>query len=584
MRPVTRACGQIVRGRTATSLVACGTHTASYKVSLPLLRVRTNMMHIPLSQKHSSPKRPPSLASTANANAATSPSPSAPTSPPKGVKRIVSGLKRRISHTFLRGHRHHTSIDTHVLSHPSPLIVQDVDNDDHRSLLISPAPADAHPIPISVSVSQHPPPSVDTLTRSIAAGGLGKHSADCSDSSDATSNYSSGSSFGARGHRAESSDSGSFSYTSPRGLEAGPGDEPSTAPLPEIAESISSADPDPSALSPHSDPTAANQAGLVHELALFVPLPDDTESDFGVGQDDSFLLWGSEASISDIFREDRRSVESLYSRLPAIESLTAPVDQSVFEDDSSLEIPRERSLSDSLASIEFLTAPLESLVLFEDEVHFQISHDIQSDTVSTHLLLPAAGRVDLFGELTPQLYLSTPLPPSPSDSPSILPMEPQQLREPRTSTLDPQLTAPMGLPRAEPLFSPSANAGEPDVSVSDPSLRESEDTSEVPTFMLPEDTLSPSPTSAVEEVNLASAEPSTPSAPHSSNLNKSVPPTPPAARDEEEEALELYLSGLTLPTMFLPISNARYPVFSSLTWWLSKSLINYSSCTIRQAR
>ena len=55
--------------------------------------------------------------------------------------------------------------------------------------------------------------------------------------------------------------------------------------------------------------------------------------------------------------------------------------------------------------------------------------------------------------------------------------------------------------------------------------------------------------------------------------------------EDEEDAPELYLPGLTLPTMFLPIPNVRYPLFSSLTWWLSKSMINYSArCTVRQTR
>ncbi|KAH9852648.1 hypothetical protein C2E23DRAFT_730367 [Lenzites betulinus] len=116
----------------------------------------------------------------------------------------------------------------------------------------------------------------------------------------------------------------------------------------------------------------------------------------------------------------------------------------------------------------------------------------------------------------------------------------------------------MELPRAEPLLSPPAPVGEPEVP--DPFLREPEGSSdEVSVSALPEDTISPSATPAVEEVTLAAVEPSTP-IPRSPNVNKSVPPTPlPAASDDEdedeEEAPEFYLPGLTLPTMFLPIPN-----------------------------
>lgn len=47
------------------------------------------------------------------------------------------------------------------------------------------------------------------------------------------------------------------------------------------------------------------------------------------------------------------------------------------------------------------------------------------------------------------------------------------------------------------------------------------------------------------------------------DVNKTVPPTPPTPQtisddDEEEEPPELYLPGLILPTMFLPIPNVRF--------------------------
>ncbi|KAI0325892.1 hypothetical protein GY45DRAFT_175256 [Cubamyces sp. BRFM 1775] len=140
-----------------------------------------------------------------------------PSSPPqKGVKRIVSGLKRRISHTFLRGHRHHASDSEAPLLSPSPRLsgaslVPDVPSDDEPTQPL-PAPieistVEPHPIPIAISVSGQ---TADTLTRSIAAGGLGKHPTDFSDS-DATTSSDDSSSFNAgrrRGtHRTDGSDS-----------------------------------------------------------------------------------------------------------------------------------------------------------------------------------------------------------------------------------------------------------------------------------------------------------------------------------------------------------------------------------------
>lgn len=152
-------------------------------------------------------------------------------------------------------------------------------------------------------------------------------------------------------------------------------------------------------------------------------------------------------------------------------------------------------------------------------------------------------------------------------------MDSQQPQHPtgtelRTSTLDSQLTASMEVPREEPLFSPPAPIGEPDVP--DPFLKEPVDSEEESVSGTEEEGISPSATPAIEEVTLAPAEPATPSLSRSPNLNKSVPPTPllpPSDDEDEDEAPEFYLPGLTLPTMFLPIPNVRYPV-SYITRWL----------------
>lgn len=61
------------------------------------------------------------------------------------------------------------------------------------------------------------------------------------------------------------------------------------------------------------------------------------------------------------------------------------------------------------------------------------------------------------------------------------------------------------------------------------------------------------------------------------NVNKDVPPPPPQLdSSDEEDAPDLYLPGLVLPTMFLPIPNVRRPLSYLLMWWLPRGLL-YSS-------
>ena len=78
----------------------------------------------------------------------------------------------------------------------------------------------------------------------------------------------------------------------------------------------------------------------------------------------------------------------------------------------------------------------------------------------------------------------------------------------------------------------------------------------------------------------ASALTSTDAHPLSSPLhvNKPVPPAPTSeaaaptsdasSSSEEDEPPTLYISGLTVPTMFLPIPNVRISICYPLTWWL----------------
>jgi len=73
--------------------------------------------------------------------------------------------------------------------------------------------------------------------------------------------------------------------------------------------------------------------------------------------------------------------------------------------------------------------------------------------------------------------------------------------------------------------------------------------------------------------------PSSPTTPTllSPNRNKAVPPPPLSESDQEDEQPpELYLAGLVIPTMFLPIPNVRGSFSFQLTWWLSRSYMYYS--------
>lgn len=60
----------------------------------------------------------------------------------------------------------------------------------------------------------------------------------------------------------------------------------------------------------------------------------------------------------------------------------------------------------------------------------------------------------------------------------------------------------------------------------------------------------------------------------SPNVNKDVPPPPLSDIDDDsdDEAPEISLPGLVVPTVFLPIPNVRQSFLSNqLTWWLSRS-------------
>ena len=81
-----------------------------------------------------------------------------------------------------------------------------------------------------------------------------------------------------------------------------------------------------------------------------------------------------------------------------------------------------------------------------------------------------------------------------------------------------------------------------------------------------------------DEISLAQPPtPTTPITPLTPNVNKAVPPPPPPPDSDEDsdEAPDLYLPGLIIPTMFLPIPNVRRLSLSyHLMWWFSSKRIS----------
>ncbi|KAI0654039.1 hypothetical protein C8Q70DRAFT_1030630 [Cubamyces menziesii] len=434
------------------------------------------------------PARTPSSLSKSHS---TSP-PSSPS--PKGVKRIVSGLKRRISHTFLRGHRHHASdsdaqapLLSPRLSGSSTLPDRDVVSDDEAHQPLPPpieiSKAESHPIPIAISISGQ---TADTLTRSVAAGGLGKHPTDFSDSDATTSSDDSSSFNGGRrrgAHRTEGSDSsGSFSYTSPEEDCPAEQDAPITPPLPGIAEGEQSAEQlSPSALSPITEDAdrssiVALSARLPPTESLTAPIdtlvltedkatgPEEPETHNPSAIPSALVVLDDAPSVPhvdaldiprDAVEDDRRSTGTFGLPSPG----AAPIStDSLASPPEYVEHSRTRNLS--FASIESLTAPLETLVLDEEEAF--VSYPSHNSAPPTPPILPVAdsetiersrtislasiesltapletlvlfdeSRDDVSSEIEPShprapSPFSLPLPPSTPDSPLILPMDPLQ--------------------------------------------------------------------------------------------------------------------------------------------------------------
>ncbi|PIL25148.1 hypothetical protein GSI_13037 [Ganoderma sinense ZZ0214-1] len=443
----------------------------------------------------------------------------------KGVKRIVSGLRRRISSISLRGHRHHDHdhAPSAQLDPSSPLLL---------------VPGQPHPVTLPVSTrSGH---SIDTLVAlSLPGAGIVKHSRD------------------------DSSNTWSHSRTT-------------------------------------SEATSSSDAASFHEANSSLQ-PSVAGSSLSSSR-------RRVVSLPAFAGEAVKGVRSrLSKRFPPPQSLTAPLETLIVHENDSTS---SRSRKYSLASFESLTAPIESLVLTEEETSSASVLEVHTPIEPSQIPLPQSPaieprdipipdsipdspcilRMDPLGVSQPEpLELVQEVQATSSDVPTVLVEGEVPVEEPLTSTLDSQLSLSMEIPQDAPLVSPSVLVDEPEAPnpfIEDPDAHSSDEdasaASEEPRTGLVVE-------AAASEIELAPPEPElTPTTP---NVNKAMPPTPalPSDDEDEEDAPELYLPGLTLPTMFLPIPNVRYPLFSSLTWWFSKSAINYTfalhrSCTIRQTR
>lgn len=219
----------------------------------------------------------------------------------------------------------------------------------------------------------------------------------------------------------------------------------------------------------------------------------------------------------------------------------------------------------SLASLPAITTTIISPV-FPPHKHSRSSLS-SSDRMSEHSSFSSPG-TDSLSSHSPDVTLPIPdddqassTSSTPDDDPTTSPPSGLQLQEKQLSTHpDFESTRPIDTDVPDPFLvddqesiSSSGDSPAPPAS------------SELNISPAPEPTLS-TPPSPSQPVSLPSP-----------NVNKDVPPPPAETDSDESDAPDLYLSGLILPSMFLPIPNVRRsPSFNFLTWWLSRSLIYYN--------
>ncbi|TBU27304.1 hypothetical protein BD311DRAFT_665670 [Dichomitus squalens] len=493
---------------------------------MPSFHIRSRS-HPPVSPEPVRPATPQSTASR----------PSPPSSPEhemhlKGVKRIVSGLKRRISSISLRGHRHHDHDQSAEDARPS-------------SLLLDIIPGD-HPPPTTLPITPRSEPSIYTLD----TGAPRKAFEQPSEAEDSSSELHSRST-----SDATTSSAASFHEAHSEAHPLETGSSPSSPKQPHLALA-----PEEPAEQPVEELVEEKQSRSNDLSARFPPFESLT------------------APIESLSLKEEESISSERSRkysLPAFESLSAPIETLVLSED---EVGPALQAKDTLS--EALGIPLPASPVIEPwEIALPESPVIQPWEIA----LPESPVIQAWEIALPHLYLDLEPPPplvmdplgvsqpaSPEareDVPAVSVEHVALVEEPMTSTLDSELSSSMEVKRDTPLVSPPAPVGEPEVPnpfIEDPDASSSDDeTSDAPQG--PAQGLAEQ--FAASEIELAL--PVTPRTPVVPDLNKSVPPTPalPSDDEDEEEIPELYLPSLTLPTMFLPIPNTD-PLSTLLTKYI----------------
>ncbi|PCH44319.1 hypothetical protein WOLCODRAFT_138935 [Wolfiporia cocos MD-104 SS10] len=340
--------------------------------------------------------------------------------------------------------------------------------------------------------------------------------------------------------------------------------------------------------------------GIVHDipaLPIAFPLYPKSKTSFDSMSASTLTSEGEPADVTDAHSFDAHSVDRPSSFTSAADHLSIHDSSSVHSasvDASSAYVSAvgdssTPALLDSVAALSPQPAPGDNMIppqpnLPEAELDQPVAPEDDEPTAAPETAAPEASQ--------PAESDS----PEPSESPDpVVPMPPE---EERASTLDDsKFDASESEDKEEGTMEVDSSPHSEEPEVPDPFLVDepedspseepeaAEEVAEEPTGLQVD--IRPS-LAAADEVSLvqpsdASEEPP-PALP--ADVNKDVPPPPPqlVSDEEEEEAPELYLPGLTLPTMFLPIPNVRSLLFCSLNWWLARNRIIYYPYTSRRTR